>query len=61
VLDPTEPSVVLEIVSWQTYENLLADLTDSSAPRLTYDRGVLELMSPSIHQQAADLRANRRA
>jgi len=46
-----EPSVVLENVSWRTYENLLADLADSSAPRLTYDRGVLEIMSPSAEHE----------
>ncbi len=48
---PPDPSVVLENVSWQTYENLLADLVDSSAPRLTYDRGVLEIMSPSAEHE----------
>ena len=48
---PPGPSVVLENVSWQTYENLLADLVDSSAPRLTYDRGVLEIMSPSAEHE----------
>ncbi len=51
MLDSAEPSVVLENVSWQTYENLLADLADSSAPRLTYDRGVLEIMSPSVEHE----------
>ncbi|GMR23974.1 MAG: Uma2 family endonuclease [Acidobacteriota bacterium] len=48
---PPDPSVVLENVSWQTYENLLADLADSSAPRLNYDRGVLEIMSPSAEHE----------
>jgi Uma2 family endonuclease len=42
-----DPRVVLWNVSWETYERLLADLADSSAPRLTYDRGVLEIMSPT--------------
>jgi Uma2 family endonuclease len=46
-LSPADQSVVLENVSWQTYERLLADLVDSSGPRLTYDRGVLEIMSPT--------------
>ncbi len=48
---PPDPSVVLENVSWQTYENLLADLVDSSAPRLTYNRGVLTIMSPSAEHE----------
>ena len=46
-LTPAGQSVVLENVTWRTYEQLLADLVDSSAPRLTYDRGVLEIMSPT--------------
>ena len=43
----TEQRVVLDNVSWATYERLLADLVDSSAPRLTFDRGVLEIVSPT--------------
>ena len=46
-LRPADQTVVLENVTWRTYEQLLADLVDSSAPRLTYDRGVLEIMSPT--------------
>jgi Uma2 family endonuclease len=42
-----EHRVVLHQVSWETYESLLSDLADCSAPRLTYDRGTLEIMSPS--------------
>ncbi|HEX7448315.1 MAG TPA: Uma2 family endonuclease, partial [Pirellulales bacterium] len=41
-----EQRVLLRGVSWQTYNALLDDL-QSSAVRLTYDRGMLELMSPS--------------
>jgi Uma2 family endonuclease len=47
VTAPGEQRVVLSDVSWETYERLLKDLEDSSAPRLTFDRGVLEIMSPS--------------
>ena len=46
-LSPANQTVVLEDVSWQTYEKLLGDLVDRSAPRMTYDRGVLEIMSPT--------------
>ena len=38
--------MVLHNISWQTYEALLADHRDASSPRFTYDRGVLEIMSP---------------
>lgn len=41
-----ENRVVLHNVSYVTYEKLLADLASQSSPRLTYDRGVLEIMSP---------------
>ena len=47
VLGPAEQKVIIEDVSWQTYEQLLADLADRSAPRLTYDCGTLEIMSPT--------------
>src|SRR5579859_1343156 len=41
-----EQRVILHDVRWKTYEELLHDLESSSAPRLTYDRGTLEIMSP---------------
>jgi Uma2 family endonuclease len=40
-------SVVLNGVQWETYERLLADQENSSGPRLYYDTGTLEIMSPS--------------
>ena len=46
VRPPSEQRVALNDVSWETYERLLKDLENSSAPRLTFDRGVLEIMSP---------------
>jgi Uma2 family endonuclease len=46
VLSPPERNVILGDVSWETYERLLADFADQSAPRLAYDRGVLQIMSP---------------
>ena len=43
----TEPEIrtVLENVAWETYV-ALADQRRGSVPRMTYDNGVLELMSP---------------
>lgn len=47
--------VTLRGVRWETFEQLLADNPDRSAPRLTYDRGELELVSPSPeHEEDAD-------
>lgn len=47
VTSPPERGVVVQHVSWETYERLLADLADQSSPRLTFDRGTLEIMSPT--------------
>jgi Uma2 family endonuclease len=44
---PAEIRIVLNHVRWETYEHLLADLSDESAIRLTYVDGSLEIMSPS--------------
>jgi len=55
VLSLPEQRVLLRNVDWQTYENLLAAHRDSAAPRFTYDRGSLEIMSPSAeHEEAKD-------
>ena len=43
---PCENRVLLSGVAWSTYEALLAD-TQCSGTRFTYDRGYLEIMSPS--------------
>jgi Uma2 family endonuclease len=46
-----EERVVLQNVSWETYEHLLADHGDAPAPRFTFDRGMLEIMSPSSEHE----------
>jgi Uma2 family endonuclease len=51
VLSPPEQRIILRHVSWETYERLLADNADNSNPRFTYDRGVLEIMSPSAEHE----------
>lgn len=56
VLSPPEERIILHEVSWETYESLLADHQNRSVPRFAYDRGVLEIMSPSAeHEEANDL------
>jgi Uma2 family endonuclease len=43
-------------VSWATYLELLEDLGDDSSLRLTFNRGVLEIMSPKrLHEQLTRL------
>ena len=46
--------VLLPHVSWETYEKLLSDDEGRRVPRLTYDQGVLELVTPSMpHEEDA--------
>ena len=51
-LELPEQKVVLHGISWGTYERLLADNEDRRVPRLAYDRGVQEAMSPSVEHEA---------
>ena len=47
VKTPSEQRVVLHNIAWATYERLLADNENNSAPHFAYDRGELEIMRPS--------------
>jgi Uma2 family endonuclease len=51
VASPPEQRIVLHDVAWETYERLLADHVDSSVPHFTYDRGELEILSPSAEHE----------
>ena len=42
-----EQRILLHNVSWGTYGRLLAEREERRSPRFFYDRGVLEIMSPS--------------
>jgi Uma2 family endonuclease len=56
VISPPEERMLLHEVTWETYEQLLANYADNSGPRFTYDRGVLEIMSPSSeHEECNDV------
>jgi Uma2 family endonuclease len=46
LLAPPNEIINLSGISWQTYETLLAELSDRRL-RLTYNRGNLEIMAPS--------------
>jgi Uma2 family endonuclease len=50
----TEQRVILHGVKWETYERLLEDLTDRSVPHLTFDHGVLEIMSPTAEHEESN-------
>ncbi len=47
VKSPAEQRMLLRNVSWGTYERLITEREERRKPRFFYDRGVLELMSPS--------------
>jgi Uma2 family endonuclease len=50
----SEGRVVVRNVGWETYERLLEEDPDRSAPRFFYERGMLEIVSPSFeHEQIA--------
>ena len=51
---PAGQTVLLNHISWKTYESLLEDHLDCSAPRFAYDRGVLEIMRPSPEHERAN-------
>lgn len=53
---PPEQRMILSNISWETYERLLADHEDSSAPRFTYDQGMLEIMSPNPEHEVTNRR-----
>ncbi len=53
---PPEERIVLRDVSWETYESLLADHENKSVPHFTYDRGMLEIVYPSLVREVANRR-----
>jgi Uma2 family endonuclease len=50
---PSADRVILRDISWETYERLLEDLKSRRSPRLAYDQGVLEIMSPHLEHEGA--------
>jgi Uma2 family endonuclease len=52
VKSPAEQRILLRNISWETYERLLEERGDSRVPRLAYDRGELEIMSPSSEHES---------
>lgn len=46
-----EPRVTLRGITWGTYELLLRDRGERSRPRFTFDRGVLEIVSPTMRHE----------
>lgn len=52
VVTQPEGLVILDGVSWETYERLIAEHSERSGTRFTYDEGVLQIMvGSSRHEQ----------
>lgn len=51
VLETPTQTMILENISWETYERILAEHPDSPSPRFTFDNGYLELMILSIEHE----------
>ncbi|MBW4573763.1 MAG: Uma2 family endonuclease [Aphanothece sp. CMT-3BRIN-NPC111] len=43
---PSVQRVLLKNISWQTFETLLEEMGEKRGSRLTYDNGILEIMTP---------------
>ncbi|MFI5453861.1 MAG: Uma2 family endonuclease [Isosphaerales bacterium] len=54
-----EQRVVLRGIGWDGYETILKVVGDQPAVRLTYDRGDLEFMSPSVDHEVFKTRFGR--
>jgi len=52
VKSPAEHRVILHNTSWETYERLMKERGESRVPRFAYDRGELEIMSPSTEHES---------
>ena len=51
VIQPVDQPVLMDGVSWETYEALLADGGDGRQTRMAYDQGVLEIVTPSFEHE----------
>lgn len=52
IQSPAEQRVILRNVDWETHERLLEGRGESRAPRFAFDRGMLEIMSPSAEHES---------
>lgn len=56
VIRPVDQPILMDGVSWTTYEALLADGGDRRQTRMAFDRGVLEIVTPSFeHERSRDV------
>jgi Uma2 family endonuclease len=53
LIQTPQVGVLLKNISWQTYESLVNELAEQAGIRLTYDRGTLEIMTPSAPHEGS--------
>ncbi len=53
IKSPAEQKITLHNASWETYERLIRERGESRVPRFAYDRGELEIISPSAEHESA--------
>lgn len=59
ITEAPEQRVLLRNVGWETYERLREEREERPVPRFFYDRGVLEILSPSTeHESMSDVIAS---
>ena len=51
-LIPAEQRTVLQNISWETFETLLAETGEHRGSRFAYECGILEIMSPLIEHES---------
>jgi Uma2 family endonuclease len=52
IKSPAEHRIILHNTSWETYERLMMERGESRVPRFAYDRGELEIISPSTEHES---------
>jgi Uma2 family endonuclease len=52
IKSPAVHRVILHNTSWETYERLMKERGENRVPRFAYDRGELEIMSPSTEHES---------
>ena len=56
VIQPVDQPILMDGVSWRTFEALLADGGDKRQTRMAFDQGVLEIVTPSFeHERFRDV------
>ncbi|AFY84649.1 Uma2 family endonuclease [Oscillatoria acuminata] len=48
---PNEGRILLQNITWETYERLLVEMGDHRNTRVNYDRGVLEIITPLFEHE----------